>query len=286
MQTQLSDDVLAGVGKKLRNGYLAGKVTPGKVLQCYNINKKEAAGFSFFGLTIFDLIKLERETHNPILKSLLQEQIKESKEKSRHSNNQNKISLEKLKHFRENALGIGLHKVVSAMKRFVKKTKDTEAQIILTLLETEFANLSAKKNHSHKDIIYARKDLLLERLAIMLEDSGWRYGINYSTGKNASYIVYVYLPDGVQLSWHCNDYTLMNVFPEIDCTWDGQVCMTMEKILTYISTHYSACLPENGATDLSIGDTVVATPAEPSPAIIEFKPCISLHGYDNSQRIA
>lgn len=238
MLSTITPSVLNGVGKKLRNEYLAGKVPAHRVIQCYHCNKKELDSFSFYGLTIFDLIRMERETHNPLLKTRLKEEIESHKEKSRHSNNQNKISMEKLENFRENALGMGLHRVVLKMRRLARKTNDPEVNIVLTLLETEFANLVAKERHNKKDVIYERKDLLLEKLSVLLEDSGWKYGISYTTGKNASYIIYIYLPNGVQLSWHCNDYRLMNCFPEIDCEWDGQVCMTMEKILSYIDEHY------------------------------------------------
>ena len=67
---------------------------------------------------------------------------------------------------------------------------------------------------------------------------GWKYGINSETGKNACYLVYVYLPNGVQLTWHCNEYAIYECYPPIDAEWDGQVCMTMEKLLTYISNRF------------------------------------------------
>ena len=169
---------------------------------------------------------------------MLQKCILEHKDKSRRSNDQNKISLEKLEFFRASALGIGLRKVISSMKKVVKETSDIQAQVTLMLLELEFANLSAKKLHNAKKLIYERKTILLDRLSYLLPELGWKYGISSNTGKNASYIVYVYLPNGDQLSWHCNEYQLVYSFPEIDCEWDGQVCMTMEKILNYIHENY------------------------------------------------
>ena len=108
-----------------------------------------------------------------------------------------------------------------------------------TCFETEFANLSAKKFHKLKNVIYERKSILLEELSYLLHDTGWKHGINYNTGKNASYIVYIYLPNGTQLSWHCNEYQMIYYYPEIQCEWDGQVCMTMEKILNYICTRFN-----------------------------------------------
>lgn len=239
MADSITKEILAGVGKKMRNGFLNGKVPAAKVLESYRKNIKEANQFSMFGLTIFELIRLEQDTHNPILKKKLKEYIEIHKEKSKVSHSQNKISLDKLENFRENALGIGLRKVISKMRNIVRRTNNLEAQIVLMLLETEFANLSAKKCHQLKNVIYERKTLLLERLSDLLYDTDWKHGISYNTGKNASYIIYIYLPNGTQLSWHCNEYHLMYCYPEIECDWDGQICMTMEKILNYINSKFN-----------------------------------------------
>jgi hypothetical protein len=239
MADSISNEILAGVGKKLRNGFLAGHVPASKVVESYRRNIKEASRFSMFGLSIFDLMRMEEETHNPILRAKLKECIELHKEKSKCSNTQNKQSLEKLENLRKKALRIGLRKVISSMKHLVKKSGDLEARIVLMLLETEFANLSAKKFHKLKNVIYERKSILLEELSYLLHDTGWKHGINYNTGKNASYIVYIYLPNGTQLSWHCNEYQMIYYYPEIQCEWDGQVCMTMEKILNYICTRFN-----------------------------------------------
>ena len=238
MMETVTNEILGGVGKRLRSGYLAGTVPAERVIQSYRMNCREAEKFSFFGLDVFDLMRCERETHNPILRARLKEQIELHKEKSRRSNDQNKVSLEKLEYYREHALGVGLRKVLAEMRRIVKRTGSLEARIVLMLLETEFANLSAKKLHSHKSVIYERKTLLLEELSYLLADTDWRYGINYQTGKNASYVVYIYLPDGTQLCWHGKEYRLMYCYPEIECEWDGKVCMTMDKILSYIESRY------------------------------------------------
>lgn len=239
MEDSISNVILEGVGKKLRNGYRSGKVPISKILESYQKNKKEASTFSDFGLSIFDLICMEKETHNPILKAKIKEAIEQHKEKSRRSNTQNKLSLEKLEDFKVNALGIGLRKVLSRMKSLAKNSNDIETNIILKLLETEFANLSAKKNKKFKDVIYERKNILLEELADLLDKTNWKHGISYNTGKNASYIVYIYLPNGTQLSWHCNDYKIIYYYGEIQCEWDGQACMTMEKILNYICSNFN-----------------------------------------------
>lgn len=231
-------EILEGVGKKIRNGYFAKSITANKVMECYTKNKKEADAFSCFGWTINEMIKFEKESHNPIIKKKLQQAIEIYKAQSAKSSNQNKLNLEKLEMFRTDALGIGLRKVVSRMKRLVKHSSDINTKIVLLLLETEFANLSAKKLHNLKKVIYERKVILLEKLSDLLEEAGWKYGISYKTGKNASYLIYVYLPNGVQLSWHCNEYHILYYYPDITCEWDGQVAMTMEKILSYIGDTY------------------------------------------------
>ena len=232
------NEILEGVGKKIRNGYFAKSITANKVMECYTRNKKEADAFSCFGWTVHEMIKFEKETHNPIIKKKLQQAIEVHDEQSVKSSNQNILNLEKLEMFRTDALGIGLRKVMSRMRYLVKHSSDINSQIVLLLLETEFANLSAKKLHNLKKVIYERKVILLEKLPDLLDEAGWKYGVSYKTGKNASYIVYVYLPNGVQLSWHCNEYHILYYYPDIACEWDGQVAMTMEKILSYIGDTY------------------------------------------------
>ena len=238
MEVIINNEILEGVGKKIRNGYLAKSITANKVMECYKRNLKEANAFSCFGWKVSEMIRYEKESHNPIIRKKLQQAIKTHDVKQEKSNDQNRLNLDKLEKFRVDALGIGLRKVLSQMRKLVKHSSDTNAKIVLLLLEAEFANLSAKKLHSLKEIIYERKVRLLEQLADLLVGTNWRYGLNTNTGKNASYIIYIYLPNGEQLSWHCNEYQILYYYPEIDCNWDGQVCMTMEKILSYIGDTY------------------------------------------------
>ena len=154
---------------------------------------------------------------------------------SKKSNIQNDLSIQKLEMFKKGALGIGLRKVLSRLRKESKITKDPELTLTLMLLETEFANLSAKENKGKKKgTIYERNSHLLYQMSSYLNKLGWRYGINDAAGKNASYLVFVYLPNGVQLTWHTNDYDIYEYYPQIDAEWDGQVCMTMEKILNFI----------------------------------------------------
>ena len=57
---------------------------------------------------------------------------------------------------------------------------------------------------------------------------------NLKSGK----IMAKYMPNGVQISWHTNNYYIYKSYPLINAEWDGQVCMTMEKLLTYIDKEF------------------------------------------------
>ena len=231
--------ILNGVGKKIRNGYLNGQVPESTIIAMYRKNRKEADSFSVFGYTPREIAAMLRETHNPLLKQKLQECLESKREISMKSNAQNEVSLAKLESFKKDACGVGLRKVLKWMKKEAKMTKDPETKLLLILLETEFANLSAKQHKGKlKKMIYERKSILIYQMADYLEDLGWSYGINDEAGKNACYLVYVYLPNNAQLTWHCNDYGIYECYPLIDAEWDGQVCMTMEKILSYIDKKY------------------------------------------------
>lgn len=226
--------ILNGVGKKMRNGYLNGQISEDKIRAMYNKNKKEADSFSLFGYRQSEILRILKETHNPLLKQKLQSCLDEKKEINKRSNTQNELNISKLNAFKTNACsGFGLRKVIRYMHNVAKMQKDSNAEILSLLLDTEYANLSAKQYRGHlKEKIYERKTILLYMLA------NRKYGINDEAGKNACYLVYVYLPNGVQLTWHSNEYDLYKHYPVIDDEWDGQVCMTMKKILSYIECVY------------------------------------------------
>lgn len=231
--------ILNGVGKKMRNGYLKGEISENKIVETYAKNKKEADSFSMFGYKIDEIYSFMKETHNPLLKEKLQRCLEEKRDINKRCSVQNELNIAKLNRFKEDACGMGLRKVLRYIKKLAKTTKKPEIKLIQLLLETEFANLSAKQHKKQiKGLIYERKNRLLYQMADYLEKVNWKYGINDEAGKNACYLVYVYLPNDVQLTWHCNEYGIYNCYPIIEAEWDGQVCMTMEKILSYIEEMY------------------------------------------------
>lgn len=192
--------ILHGVGKKVRLAFANGKKTKEEVISIYNRNKKEAEEFSVFGYKENEIYSLIKETHNPLLKSKLEQYLKTREDNRNRSHQQNALNIEKLELLKKDACGVGLRRVIKRLKREYKKTKNIETKIVCLLLETEFANLSAKRyNGAKKRTIYDRKVYLLLQLSYYLDIAGWKYGINDDTGKNASYLVYVYLPNDVQL---------------------------------------------------------------------------------------
>lgn len=227
-------EALSGVGKKARASYLVGKMAEKELMLLYARNKKEVDTFSTFGMNFDEIVRESKATHNPLLRNKLLDLIRQHAENSHRSVVQNDISLAKLDYYLDSALGIGLRNVMKELSRVAHSAKNQEAEILLLLMEIEFANLAAKKHHKKKKQCYERKSILLMQLSHLLGEMGWRAGISTTTGKNASYIVYVYLPDGTQLSWHCNDWQMIYYYDDIDCQWDGLACSTFEKLFSYI----------------------------------------------------
>lgn len=172
------------------------------------------------------------------LKTECQEGLDDKLQK-RLNKKQDEISLTRLESSKKNACGIGLRKVIQRMKKLSRETERLDIKLVTLLLETEFANLSAKQHNGSLRIkIYERKTRLLYQMSSYLSEIGWKYGVSRHTGKEALCIVYVYLPNGVQLSWHCNSNEIGERYPSIDAEWDGQSSMNLRKILKYIKAHY------------------------------------------------
>lgn len=235
----IQSGILYGVGKKMRSAYNTGKVSEREILVCYNRNKAEADSFDPFGWSINDLLQESRATHNPLMRMKLEALIEDHRTKSVCSRNQNELSLKKLDYYRDSALGVGIRPLMSILDMLAVEG-DVEAKILCLLLHIEFANLNAKKRTNLSKVIYRRKDILLQQVSDLLYDNEWRCGVSYNPGKNASHIVYVYLPDGTQLSWHSNDLETAYCYDEIDAEWDGRVCSTLEKLLSY--AHRRFCI--------------------------------------------
>lgn len=234
----IKNQILNGIGKKMRNAYLQGKITDKEIVLCYRRNVKEVEELCTIGWSINDLVMAEQSTHNPLLRTKFQQLIEQHKQKNIHSNNQNSLNLQKLDFYLSSALGVGLRKVIKQLHNIALQGNE-DAKILCLLLQAEFANLVAKKHGDKKTHCYERKSRILMKLSDLLYDNNWKCGINYNTGKNSLYIIYVYLPNGEQVSWHSNDYNIVYCYDEIDCEWDGKPCSTLEKLLEYAHTGFN-----------------------------------------------
>lgn len=235
----ISKNYLEAVGKKARRQYEKGEISERRIMQMYAQNKAEADSWEAYGYTLQELSRMAKETHNPLLRLKIEKSIEDWKERSAKSKEQNALSLEKLAHFKESSLGIGLRRVIKQLFRLANRTHDEQAYTLAMLLSTEFSNLSAKRPNRPNKRIYARKDYLIESLRDWADKAGLRCGYNFATGKNASYLVFFYLPNGVQLTWHTNNFEVSRMYPLITDQWDGQVCMNLEKLVTFVESHYT-----------------------------------------------
>ena len=237
MKAYVNTEILNGVGKKVRNAYLQGKVKDEEILSIYTRYKVESDNFDTFGWTLDELRQEANATNNPILRNRIKSILDEKRDKAIRSKQQNALSMEKLEYYKGTALGMGLRPVMREVGK-IAKSGDDDAKILFLLMQAEFANLNAKKRTSLSKVIYQRKDLLLKQVSDLLYDCGWECGISSNTGKNASYIIYIYLPDKSQVSWHCNDFSIFYYYDDIDCSWDGQPCTTMEKLLEFAHNRF------------------------------------------------
>jgi hypothetical protein len=227
-RAKMTTNNLSALGKASKNAAIRAR------------QQKEADDFNAMGLTIQDLVLESQLTTNPVLRRKILGLIADWKNRSKKSRGQNEMNLAKLDEFKKDALGLGLRKVQKALKDYISTNDDYDAEIFSLLLALEFANIEAKRHEGVvKTKIYERKTILLEQLEPMLYDCGWKYGVSYASGKNADYLIFVYLPNGEQLSWHCNEFEVAREYPYIEAEWDGQICSTMGKILDYICDKYS-----------------------------------------------
>ena len=145
---------------------------------------------------------------------------------------------------RRDACGIGTRKLKLRLNK-LSKAGDKEAQLVRTLLEVEDKNIVAKDtSYYYRDKVYDQKSALLRSATDLLDELGWRYGYTGKTGKNAMYLVYVFLPGGAQVSWHMNDSWVPDEVPPIDCEWDGQEASTLPKLLAHVQSRFQDILLE------------------------------------------
>ncbi len=195
-------------------------------INAFNVNGKNRADFLMEKKTCCD----------PHLRKFWQNVIEDWDVKSKRSVSQNKENFERLEVIERKACGVGFRRVRHILKNIVRKSSNKESKIILTLFDLEFANLKAKLHVGEiRRRIYNRKEWLMKKLSWLLADSEWKYGIMEATSKNAAYCLYIYLPNGKQISFHTTNWQFYKYFPAINCQWDGQPSSTMTKLVDYIN---------------------------------------------------
>lgn len=143
-----------------------------------------------------------------------------------------------LEYSRYDACGIGSKKLKLRLNK-LKKNGDKVASVLRKLIEAEDSNISAKKYFGkYRDRYYGNKEMYLMDSIEDMKELGWTFGYSTEVGKNAKYVMYVYLPNGSQLSWHMvNDSNKVRL-PEIDVKWDGLPATTLTKLYDYVMVAY------------------------------------------------
>lgn len=229
----MENTILEGVGKNARKKFLKGELSEKDILRMYKKNQKECDEYPEYGVPLQEMRSDLRECHNPLLHKKIDFLISEFIRKRDLSNTQNKVSLAKLSDLKATACGMGLRNVEKCL--FWYKDSTLENTILYNLLQLEWTNLAAKQYHKPGKVIYNHKEQILYAIEPLLKQAGWKYGVSSNPGKNASGIIYIYLPNGEQLSWHCG-YQMFDIYPPIEAEWDGKSCSTLTKIVEYIDS--------------------------------------------------
>lgn len=143
----------------------------------------------------------------------------------------NAVNNRNLESFREG----GSRKLKVRMNRLM----DIPAVFVLKkLLEAEEFNIAAKDcYYKYVDYNYGKKGQKLREAIEKLPDTGWHYWWQRDADGVASYIFYVELPGGVQVSWHGMDLDDMEGVPEtMYREWDGQRASTLPKLIDCIKS--------------------------------------------------
>lgn len=130
--------------------------------------------------------------------------------------------------------GIGTNKVKRRLNRIA--VRDPDAMYVRKLLEIEDTNIRAKQcsKYRYKNKIYGTKEYLLKELVAFCIEHNYVHGMQETDNFSTSKVLYFDLPDGTQVSFHCNDARAR----PYKGTWDGLVNSTLPKLEKYIRQHY------------------------------------------------
>ena len=136
---------------------------------------------------------------------------------------ENSDNLERFRRTGSRKLKVRMNRLIDIPEIFVLKR----------LLEAEEYNITAKDcYYKYVDYNYGMKGSKLREAISKLPSTGWPYWWQRDADGLASYIFYVELPGGTQVSWHGMDMGDMEGVPEDnDREWDGLVASTLPKLV-------------------------------------------------------
>ena len=150
----------------------------------------------------------------------------------------NRDNIKILNNSRIGACGIGSRKLKLRLNK-LKKSGDKVATILRNLIEAEDSNILAKKYFGeYRKEYYLKKEQHIVATFNDMRELGWKFGYSTDVGKQAQYVIYIYLPNGSQLSWHMINSKHISNLEKIDVKWDGQPATTLIKLYDYVMTIY------------------------------------------------
>lgn len=105
--------------------------------------------------------------------------------------------------------------------------------ILRNLIDAEEANIAAKNTYGkYVEYNYNKKSACIKEAIAKLKTSTLDYFWQSDNEKQASYIFYVILPTGAQVSWHgMNDSDMDGVPKNNFKKWDGKLASTLPKLI-------------------------------------------------------
>lgn len=142
-----------------------------------------------------------------------------------------------LRQARNQFCNIGTRKLKLRLNKLSKE--NTDAEYIRRLLEVEDVNIRAKGTRPYyRKRVYRIKDRMLRELVDFCEKHNYTYGAQETDDFSTKEILYFELPDGIQVSFHCNHIPAKKYEKE----WDKQQNSTLPKIEKYIEENFKDIL--------------------------------------------
>ncbi len=124
--------------------------------------------------------------------------------------------------------GIGLHQVKQELARLGESSEAAAA--FRLALETEVASRRAKRaKGDHQQRLYREKRAKIREMLLLCERAGYQVEIEQAKDSGQPHVVYLYLPNCEQISWHTAldpGFVAEGARP----TWDGKKYSALQKL--------------------------------------------------------